>query len=165
MADNNVNRFLFPRLDRRYFLRVLIVAITAVIVFKFVFIPFRIHGDSMWPTYTDGSVNFCFTMSYLFSEPDRNDVVAIRLAGNRAMLLKRIVALEGDTVAFQDGRLFVNQEAVEEPYVSGPCDWNLEPRQVKPGHVYVVGDNRGVPMERHHFGQTPARRITGVPLW
>jgi len=55
------------------------------------------------------------------------------------MLLKRIVALEHDTVAFRDGRLLVNQQEVKEPHVSGPCDWNLSPRQVKPGHVYVVG--------------------------
>ncbi len=119
----------------------------------------------MWPTYSDGSMNFCFTLSYLFREPGRNDVVTIRLAGKRVMLLKRIVALEHDTVAFHDGRLFVNQKAVAEPYVSGPCDWNLPPRRVKTGHVYVVGDNRGVPMEMHHFGQTPVYRIAGVPLW
>ena len=119
----------------------------------------------MWPTYKDGSVNFSFTLAYLFSEPERKDVVTVRLAGDRVMLLKRIVALEDDTVAFSDGRLLINQKEVTEPYVSGPCDWELPPRKVKPGYVYVIGDNRSVPMERHHFGQTPVRRITGVPLW
>jgi len=165
MAKSWIKKFLFPEANRKYFIRILIVAVTAFMVFKYVLIPFRIQGDSMWPTYTNGSVNFCFTCLYLFSEPDRNDVVTVRLAGNRVMLLKRIVALENDTVAFKAGKLIVNQQEVEEPYISGSCDWDLPPRKVKPGHIYVVGDNRGVPMERHHFGQTPVRRITGAPLW
>lgn len=165
VTDGIIRRFLFPRLDRRYLVRVLIVAVTAFIVFKYVLIPFRVRGESMWPTYRDGGVNFCFTLPILFSAPKRGDVVTIRLAGNRAMLLKRIVALENDTVEFRDGRLLVNQEDVPEPYVSGPSDWRLPPRTVKPGHVYVVGDNRSVPMERHNFGQTPVERIVGAPLW
>lgn len=165
MTAGTIRRFLFPRPDRRYLVRVLIVALTAFVIFKFVLIPFRISGDSMWPTYRNGGMNFCFTLAFLFSDPVRADVVTIRLAGNRAMLLKRIVALENDTVEFRDGRLLVNQQVVPEPYVSGPCDWNLPPRTVKPGHVYVVGDNRSVPMDRHHFGQTPVERIVGEPLW
>lgn len=165
MTDSRIKQFLFPTADRKYLIRILIVAAAAFVLFKYVLIPFRIQGDSMRPTYTSGSVNFCFTPAYLFSGPARKDVVTIRLAGNRVMLLKRVVALANDTVAFRGGRLFVNDKAVEEPYISGPCDWNLEPRQVKPGHVYVVGDNRGVPMETHHFGQTPVQRITGVPIW
>ena len=165
MTENRINKFLFPKINQKYLMRILIVTVTALIVFKYLLIPFRIQGDSMWPTYRDGRMNFCFTPAYLFSSPKRNDVVTIRLAGNRVMLLKRIVALADDTVAFKNGRLFVNQAPVQEPYVTGPCDWDLEPRRVKPGHVYVVGDNRSVPMERHQFGQTPVRRITGVPLW
>lgn len=165
MMNEALRRFLFPRLDRRYLLRVVVIAGAATVVFGYLLIPFRVRGDSMWPTYRDGAVNFCFTPAYLFSTPERGDVVTIRLAGHRVMLLKRIVALENDTVAFQDGRLFVNQVAMEEPYTSGPCDWQLEPRQVKPGHVYVIGDNRSVPMDRHHFGQTPVGRVIGVPLW
>ena len=165
MTESRIKAFLFPKANRKYFLRVLIVALTAFVLFKYVLIPFRIEGESMWPTYTNGSVNFCFTLTYLFSRPARGDVVTIRMAGNSVMLLKRIIALENDTVAFKNGRLFVNQQEVTEPYVSGPCDWDLPQRKVKPGYVYVVGDNRSVPMERHHFGQTPVRRITGKPLW
>ncbi len=119
----------------------------------------------MRPTYTSGSMNLCFTPRYLFDAPARGDVVTIRMAGNRVMLLKRIVALEDDLVEFENGRLIVNGEKISEPYAAGPCDWGLPPRRVKSAHVYVVGDNRRVPMERHHFGQTPTSRIVGVPLW
>ncbi len=80
------------------------------------------------------------------------------------MLLKRIVALEGETIAFKKGFLFINGEKIDEPYVTIRKEWNLAPRIVKKDYVYLVGDNRNVPMERHDFGQTPINRITRVPL-
>ncbi len=165
MTDNSLKKFLLPKPDRPYLIRLLIVALVAFIVFKYICIPFRVHGNSMWPTYTDGSINFCLTPRYLVESPGRKDIVTIRLAGNRVMLLKRVVALERQTVAFKNGRLYVNGQKVNEPYAAGPCDWELPPRVVKPDHVYVVGDNRAVPLEKHHFGQTPIDRIVGSPLW
>jgi signal peptidase I len=81
------------------------------------------------------------------------------------MLLKRIVAVGGETVEFRDGRLFVNGEEIDEPYVRYPCDWNLLPRLVKGDCVYIVGDNRKMPMRAHVFGQTSIKRIVGAPLW
>jgi signal peptidase I len=81
------------------------------------------------------------------------------------MLLKRVVALEGDVVEFRAGRLFVNSRPAQEPYVHDPSAWDLPPRTVARGHVYVVGDNRRVPMHVHQFGQTAIDRIIGGPLW
>jgi signal peptidase I len=119
----------------------------------------------MEPTYTDGGFNFCFRLQYIFSKPERQDVVTIRMAGVKVILLKRVVALEGDVVAFQDGRLFVNEKKMDEPYVRYPSNWTLSPRKVDKDHVYVVGDNRSVPIDVHQLGQTRIDRIIGGPLW
>jgi signal peptidase I len=119
----------------------------------------------MEPTYMDGGFNFCFKLRYIFSKPERGDIVAIRLAGERVMLLKRLVALEGDVVEFRNGDLFVNERKIEEDYSRYPSDWNLAPRTVSEGNIYVVGDNRSVSIDIHRFGQTPADRIVGSPLW
>jgi signal peptidase I len=119
----------------------------------------------MEPTYHNGSVNCLWKLRYIFSKPKRYDVVAVRLAGNRLMLLKRVVAVEGENVEFRRGKLFIDGKEVEEPYIRFPCNWDLPPRQVEKGCVYVVGDNRSMPIEDHHFGQTSIHRILGVPLW
>jgi signal peptidase I len=119
----------------------------------------------MEPTYVNGGFNVCFRLRYIFSEPERHDVVAIRLAGESVILLKRVVGLEGDVVEFRDGTLFVNENNVHETYVRFPSNWNLPPREVDKDHVYVVGDNRSVPIEVHVFGQTSIDRIIGGPLW
>ncbi len=163
--DDPIRRFFLPVLSRKFFLRAALVAAGAYLMFGHVLIPFRIEGGSMEPNYRDGGFSFCFTGRYWFSDPRRGDVVAVRLAGRRVMYLKRVVALAGDTVEFRQGRLHVNGEVVEEPYVVYPCGWDLAPRQVKKGRVYVVGDNRDVPVENHYFGQTSLRRIAGAPLW
>jgi len=92
-------------------------------------------------------------------------VVAVRFAGSKVMLLKRVVALEGERVEFRNGKLFVDEKEMDEPYVRYPCHWNLPSRQVEKDHVYVVGDNRNMPMENHLFGQASMKRIVGVPLW
>jgi signal peptidase I len=161
----SLKSFLFPELNLRFLVRSGLVALTAVICFTWVLIPFRIHGHSMSPTYRDGEFNFCNKLQYVFSTPSRHDVVGIRYAGTRVMLLKRILAFEGETVEFRQGRLYVDGNYISEPYVTSLFNWNLEARTVSPGHVYVVGDNRRVPIISHDFGQTPIYRIVGAPLW
>ncbi len=100
----------------------------------------------------------------MLSQPNRGDVVALRLAGRKVMLLKRVVALSGETVEFRNGRLLVNGRQVNEPYVQLNAGWNLSLRTVGPGKLYVVGDNRGVPMQQHLFGQVDMNRIVGGVL-
>ena len=119
----------------------------------------------MEPTYHNGRMNFCWRLRYFFSEPKRPDVVAVRFDGSKVMLLKRVVAREGERIEFRDGKLFVDGREIEEPYVRYPCDWNLSPREVEKNSIYVVGDNRSMPIENHHFGQASKRRIMGGPLW
>jgi signal peptidase I len=164
-VNHRVRQFFFPSLTPRFLIRVFLVSLFAYLFFNYLCIPFRIQGISMVPTYPDRGVNFCWRLRYLFSEPKRHDVVAVRFAGSKIMLLKRVVAREGEQVEFRGGRLFVDGQEIEEPYVRLPCNWNLPSRRVEEDCVYVVGDNRNMPIEDHHFGQTSKIRIMGVPLW
>ncbi len=166
MLKTAILKFLIPEMNRFYLIRLVTVALTTIAVFRFILIPFWISGYSMVPTYRDGGFNFCFTLRYAFEAPRPSDVVLIRMAGDRVMLLKRVVATEGQTVSFVDGQLHVDGQPVVEPYLNGgDFQWNLPPRRVKEGHVYVIGDNRDVPMAYHCFGQTSLDRVAGVPLW
>jgi len=89
----------------------------------------------------------------------------VRFAGRKVMLLKRVVAQENENIEFRDGKLFVNGKEIEEPHVRYPCHWNLSPRRVEKDSVYLVGDNRNMPIENHIFGQTLKNRIMGGALW
>ncbi len=163
--DRLARRFFFPSITPRLIIRTLCVGGCAYLFFGYLCIPFYIKGSSMEPTYHDGGFNFCWKLTYLFSKPGRHDVVAVRFAGRRVMLLKRVVALEGESIEFRDGKLFINEKGISEAYVRYPCNWTLPRRVVDKGSVYVVGDNRSMPIEQHYFGQTSTARIIGSPLW
>jgi signal peptidase I len=116
----------------------------------------------MLPTYRENGINFVNRLAYLFQEPRRGDVVAIGLeAGQHIMYLKRIVGLPGESVAFQHGRLLINGQPLDEPYVKFPCHWDHEPEQVGPDQYYVVGDNREMSWADHTQGRAVRRHLVG----
>jgi signal peptidase I len=157
---------LFGRNPARTLWRVAALIIVSIIVFGFVLEPIRVQGISMLPTYRNRQFDFVNRLAYLFHEPRRGDVVAIRLvAGPHVMYMKRIVGLPGETVGFHRGFLLVNGKAMFEPYVKTPCDWELPPRTVAPDQVYVVGDNRGMPAIDHDKGMASRRLIVGKVLF
>jgi len=160
-----IRQFFFPSFTPAFLIRVCLVSLFAYLFFSYLCIPFTIQGTSMEPTYPNGGVDFCWRLRYLLSEPRRHDVVAVRFAGSQVMLLKRVVASEGEQVEFRDGKLFVDGLEVVESYVRFPCNWNLPSRRVEKDCVYVVGDNRSMPIENHYFGQTSKIRVMGGPLW
>jgi signal peptidase I len=161
MPPTLLRKFFLPSISKRFFIRLAIVTLASYLLFGYVLIPLRIQGKSMEPTYQDGSFGFCWRLQYFFTQPGRFDVVAVRFAGTGVMLLKRIIALQGETLEFREGLLYVNGNLVAEPHVQQRSDWNLPARTVRLGHVYVVGDNREAPMDHHRFGEVSLNRIAG----
>lgn len=153
-----------PAFTRGFLIRILLTAFFSILFFAYVCIPMRVTGQSMAPTFTDRQLVFCWAPSYWFSSPERFDSVFVTMAGKRVVLLKRVVALAGETIGFLNGELRINGLRLDEPHVAYKGIWNLSERKVKDGCVYVIGDNRSASMENHVFGQTPVKRILGRPL-
>jgi signal peptidase I len=145
--------------------RMLVLVLVTIVTFKFVLIPIRVTGISMEPTYHDRSINFINRLSYLHSEPCHGDVVGIRFAGDRLMLLKRIVGLPGETISYSDGHVCINGVRQEEPYLKLSIDWEMEGKKLGPDEYYVVGDNRSMPQEYHKEGIAKRWRIIGKTVF
>jgi signal peptidase I len=152
------------RNPRNTFIRIVILVVTCLIVFNFVLLPIRVTGISMSPTYKNRSINFVNRLAYLRHEPRRGDVVSIRYAGPHIMLMKRIIGLPGETVAFEDDHVFINGEPLDEPYEKSRCDWNIPPEKLGADEYYVVGDNRTMSAEDHMKGRVSRERIIGKIL-
>jgi len=161
---NWVRTIVIGRNPRLTFVRILVLVVVSFVVFKFILLPIRVKGPSMFPTYTDGGVNFVNRLAYLFSSPKRGDVVAIRLAGPSVMYMKRIVGLPGETYAYRDGKLYIDDKPLDEPYVKLRCDWETAPQKLGSDQYYVVGDNRSMPRELHEEGTPHRTRIVGKIL-
>jgi signal peptidase I len=144
--------------------RAVILALMVIGLFRFILLPVRVSGISMEPTYHDCSVNLINRLAYLRQAPRRGDVVGIRFAGPSVMLLKRVVGLPGETIAFSDGRVVVNGMRLDEPYVKNPSDWERDPVTLGPDEYFVVGDNRSMPIQNHQFGIADRARILGKTM-
>lgn len=150
--------------------RILVLVALCVFTFKFVLLPIRVEGISMEPTYHDRRIDCVNRLAYWRHEPRRGDVVSIRFSdpgkfvAPRAMLLKRIIGLPGESVAFHDGRVYIDGRMLDEPYLKNSCDWEHPPIQCGPDQYYVVGDNRSMPFEYHTQGLAERERILGKVL-
>src|SRR5690242_11300667 len=80
------------------FTLVRIVVLVAVVFLgrSYIMLPIWVKGPSMLPTYQENGVNLVYRLAYARRDPKRGDVVAIRLAGESIMFMKRIVALPGE---------------------------------------------------------------------
>lgn len=160
-----LRNFFFPKMNKVFFIRMGITVVLLSVLFGFILMPAFINGKSMEPTYSAVGFNFCTKLKYKLNPIKVGDVVVIRYV-DKKFFLKRVVALSGDVVEFRKGVLYVNDIAQQEPYIKdNKCDWDLPPRVVQAGHVYVVGDNRTMPINQHQFGQVANSRVVGGVLW
>lgn len=146
---------------RHTLVRAVILGAVVYGVCSTVFLPIRIQGDSMLPMYKTGDYGFMNTLVYRWGDPQRFDVVAVRMAGKRVMYLKRIIGLPSETVEIRDGILRVNGEVLAEPYLQLRGHWDLKKQSLSGDQYFVVGDNRKVPIHRHKFGKVKRHRIVG----
>ncbi len=139
-----------------------VVGVVAFLLLNFVFLPVRITGPSMSPTFKDGQINFVNRLAYAWNEPKRGDVVGLKMAGKHVMYYKRIVGMPGESVSFEAGRVQINGQPLDEPYLPAlPSTWYSQPKQLGEGEYYFVGDNRTMPFEDHDKGSAPRKRIIG----
>ncbi len=121
------------------------VAAAAVLVATLWLPVLQIYGSSMTPTLQDGEI----VISWKSPDFETGDVVAFYY--NNKILIKRVIASSGDLVNItEDGTVYVNGEALEEPYISekslGECDLKL-PYQVPESRLFVLGDHRSVSVD------------------
>jgi signal peptidase I len=159
-----VRRVLIGRNPARTLARVVIWIVVILAIRTYVLLPIRVEGVSMMPTYKENGINFVNCVAYVFHPPQRGDVVAIAYSGRSIMLCKRIVGLPGEVIAFHQGHVEIDGEALDEPYVKRPCNWEHAPKRLGPNEYYVVGDNRSMDFEQHTQGIADRDKIVGKIL-
>ena len=146
-------------------IRIGIIAGATILICLFVLRPMVINGESMMPTYSSRGFTFAFLPYFKIYQPERKQIVILKHAGFNTFLLKRVLAFPGETVEIRNGVLYVNGSALDEPYVKLGCDWNFSRREVPAGKIFVLGDNRSMPLQNHMGGMIDKSRLAGVPLW
>jgi signal peptidase I len=144
--------------------------IIALVVEAFLVQAFWIPTPSMVPTLEVGDRVLVNKLAYKFHDVHRGDVVVFErppAAQNGTDseikdLIKRVVAVGGDTLEGRDGRVYVNGELIEEPYLEpGTVTENLPHQTILEGQVFVMGDNRENSEDSRFFGPIDEDTIVG----
>jgi len=146
----------------------------ALLVKTFLIQAFYIPSESMFPTLTENDRVLVNKLSYDLHDVNRGDLVVFERPPNEPDsavkdLIKRVVALEGETIEERDGRIYIDGEALDEPYLQPDVESRNLTRMVIPeGHVFVMGDNRGSSRDSRFFGAIDTDLIVGrafVKVW
>ena len=121
-----------------------------------------IRGPSMVPSLTYAQQVLVEKITYRFGgSPSRGDVVVVDRPDESVLLVKRVVALAGETVAVQGGRVYVDGELLAERWATLQGGMDYPATRVPLDHIFVLGDNRRVSRDSRFFGAVPVRQISG----
>ena len=150
----------------------------ALLIRAFLLASFFIPSVSMVPTLEVNDRVLVNKLSYKLHDVHRQDVVVferppLELDVSIKDLIKRVIGLPGDVITFKDGKVLVNGELLNEPYLApgirtDPKSQTGDSITVPPGHVLVLGDNRTNSTDGRVFGPIDQKLIVGrafVIVW
>lgn len=160
---------------------VVVIALAATfVIHTFVAEPFYVPTESMVSTIEPGDYIMAEKVTLeLGMDVEAGDIVVFRNPDtsqnpDHEMLVKRVVAVAGQTVDLRDGRVYVDGAPLDEPYATGET-WPLAastpdaqvsyPYTVPEGCVWLMGDNRENSADSRYFGPVSTESIVGVGVF
>lgn len=142
--------------------------IVALLLIHFVVRSFYIPSGSMLPTLQINDFILVNELIYEFTEPARGEIVVfhrpqVQEGGDNTDLIKRVVAVEFDTVEVREGQLYINDLPQQESFIKEPMYSDYGPVVIEEGKVFVMGDNRNDSHDSRYsdVGQVPLTKLVG----
>jgi signal peptidase I len=174
------NRSKLPAGARAFFDWMVVVAVALLVAFvvrTFVLAHFVVEGESMYSTLDTNDRVFVNKLSYRLHDPNRGDVVVLHqvTGASERDLIKRVVALPGETVEVRNCAVLIDGRVLNEPYLDPAVvtptncggDYLLD-GVVPDDHVFVLGDNRGGSQDSRVIGPISEDDLVGrafVVFW
>ena len=148
---------------------VLPAIVIAVLINLFLAQATRVYGQSMEPNLHTDQRLVVEKVSYSLHQPRRGDVVVLRLPERGPeLLIKRVIALPGETIEVRSGDVYIDGQVLNEPYLVRSTNGTYGPYTVPEGSIFVMGDNRGASNDSRVFGAVSLDRVVGrawVSYW
>lgn len=120
-----------------------------------------VSGRSMEPALSQGDL----VVVKMGVMPQRGDIAVIDSKVLHKRIIKRVIAVDGDTVTVSDGEIRINGRVLEETYIKEPYEHIGDFFIVPPQSVYVLGDNRNFSRDSRMIGFIPMKDVTGVLIY
>ncbi len=136
-------------------------AFLAVIVFRFFFDIAYVSGKSMEPVFYEGDV----LLMKKWGMPEKGDIVTAYVEGLDRLVVKRVLAAEGDRVAVNDGEIYLNDERIGRDGNKELAGAGIKERQefiLPPGQYFLIGENQEVSLDSRAFGCIGKSAVCGT---
>lgn len=151
-----------------FFLEIFQTLIMALIFYFLIdsFFPrVRVENISMKPTLQPGELLLVNKLAYRLGEPHHGDVIVFHYPADPSEdYIKRLVGLPGDEIRVGNGLVYINGQAMDEPYIAAPPAYNGS-WIIPDGMYFVLGDNRNQSSDSHSWGFVPKNNIVGKALF
>ena len=156
---SGVARFALDLLETLVLSMVLFLAINIVIA------RIRVESISMEPTLYPGEFIVVNKLAYHSGGYQRGDVIIFKPPNDpHQQYIKRVIGLSGEEVVISGGKVYINGNPLEEPYIMSPPMYT-EKWEVPQGSLFVLGDNRNRSSDSHVWGMVPFNDIIGKALF
>ncbi len=122
-----------------------------------------VSSSSMEPDLIVGQRLIVNKVYYNFGEPKRGDIIVFRPppAPDAIPYIKRVIGLPGETVEIKQGKVFIDGNPIEEPYIKDEPNYTMGARTVPADSYFVLGDNRNSSNDSHVWGFVSRDAIIG----
>lgn len=135
----------------------IIIVVFVLLIRKFFYSPIIVNGTSMYPTLEDKDVMILDKVR-LRKGIDRFDIVVVKSEGT--YIIKRVIGLPGETVMYQDNKLYINGKYVEDNYSLSETS-NFDAVKLNDDEYYCLGDNRVNSKDSRIIGPVNKSQILG----
>lgn len=136
--------------------------VLAFIIKTFIVQPFKVEMGSMIPTIQPNERILVNKFLYRFRPPQKGDIVTFNSPVEPRVLVKRIVAVEGDRIYIKKGKVYVNGKLLQESYVENHDSYTtFGPETIPKGKIFVMGDNRPNSRDSRSFGSVSKKNLLG----
>ena len=142
-----------------WIMTIALAVVATKVINNYVILKAEVPTGSMEHTIEVDDCIMGFRLAYLFSEPERGDIVIFPWPDDPEITyVKRIIGLPGETVEIKNGSVFINGVALKEEYLKEEMLGKFGPYEVPEGSYFMLGDNRNTSADSRRWENTYLKR-------